>query len=155
VLIAGPLAHLGRSSQIRSCRCLGSVWAPDPSTIDIATDRRNRYSNLTTNESSYQRPQPRRCERAVFHLGFSGLRSNTRTPAHGSVLFRCGDVHLPSEAELTCIQYALILLPGLIAGRLCDLGYFKRTLFISRSVTRGFVPQNHLTPNSKLVSFYS
>lgn len=37
---------------------------------DVMTNRRNRYSNLTTNESSYQRPQPRRCEWAVLHLGF-------------------------------------------------------------------------------------
>lgn len=34
-------------------------------------------------------------------------------------------------AWIGSIQYALVFLPGLIAGRLCDLGYFKRTLFIS------------------------
>ena len=39
----------------------------------------------------------------------------------------------PRDTELTRTQYALVFLPGLIAGRLCDLGYFKRTLFISRS----------------------
>jgi len=45
-----------------------------------------------------------------------------------------GDLHFPRDTELTWIQYALIFFPGLIAGRLCDIGYFKRTLFISRSV---------------------
>lgn len=34
-------------------------------------------------------------------------------------------------AWIGSVQYALMFLPGLIAGRLCDLGYFKRTLFIS------------------------
>lgn len=34
-------------------------------------------------------------------------------------------------AWIGSIQYALVFFPGLIAGRLCDLGYFKRTLFIS------------------------
>jgi len=50
---------------------------------------------------------------------------------------------------LTRTQYALILLPGFIAGRLFDLGYFKRTMFISRSV---IVLHNeyHLTTNSRL-----
>ncbi|KAF9643781.1 MFS general substrate transporter [Thelephora ganbajun] len=33
-------------------------------------------------------------------------------------------------AWIGSIQYALVFLPGLITGRLCDLGYFKRTLFI-------------------------
>ena len=40
---------------------------------------------------------------------------------------------LPHDTGLTCMQYALVLLPGLITGRLCDLGYFKRTMLISRS----------------------
>ena len=40
-----------------------------------------------------------------------------------------------------CTQYALILLPGLVAGRLSDLGYFKWTMFISRSATGFCFPQ--------------
>ena len=40
-----------------------------------------------------------------------------------------------------CTQYSLVLLPGLIAGRLSDLGYFKRTAFISRSATGFCFPQ--------------
>ena len=64
-----------------------------------------------------------------------GPRTDARAPVRGSGPFRYGD---PSshDAELTCIQYAMIFVPGLIVGRLCDLGYFKRTLFISRSVAR-------------------
>ncbi|KAF9783217.1 MFS general substrate transporter [Thelephora terrestris] len=34
-------------------------------------------------------------------------------------------------AWIGSIQYALVFFPGLIAGRLFDLGYFKRTMFIS------------------------
>ncbi|KAF9646429.1 MFS general substrate transporter [Thelephora ganbajun] len=34
-------------------------------------------------------------------------------------------------AWIGSVQYALVFLPGLLAGRLCDLGYFKQTLFIS------------------------
>jgi len=45
--------------------------------------------------------------------------------------------------ELTCTQYALVFLPGLIAGQLCDLGYFKRTLLISRSATASVPHEYH------------
>jgi hypothetical protein len=61
----------------------------------------------------------------------------------------------PRDPDLTRIQYAMIFVPGLIVGRLCDLGYFKRTLFISRSVTRDFISHNerHLTtPRNQYVS---
>jgi len=54
---------------------------------------------------------------------------------------------LPRATELTRTQYAFIFLPGFIAGRLCDLGYFKRTMFVSRSV---IVPHNDSSFDHKL-----
>jgi len=83
------------------------------------------------------------------------LPSNLRALVHGSVPFRY-ETTPPHDTELTCTQYALVFLPGLIAGRLCDLGYFKRTLFISRSVTRDFTQhsEHYLTTNSKLAVYF-
>ena len=56
--------------------------------------------------------------------------------------------HFPLVTELTRTQYALILLPGFIAGRLCDLGYFKQTMFVSRLVVAPH-KEYHLTMNSE------
>ena len=60
----------------------------------------------------------------------------TPASAHGSGPFRYKDLLVSScGTELTSIQYSLVFLPGLLAGRLCDLGCYKRTLLTSRSVT--------------------
>ncbi|KAF9781198.1 MFS general substrate transporter [Thelephora terrestris] len=48
---------------------------------------------------------------------------------YGRVLL--SDTKTSTIAWIGSVQYALIFLPGLLAGRLCDLGYYKRTLFIS------------------------
>ena|ERR1700753_1455923 len=52
--------------------------------------------------------------------------------------------HLPTGPGLTGTKYSLVLLPGLVAGHLSDLGYFKRTLFISRSVA-GFICNSNIS----------
>jgi hypothetical protein len=110
--------------------------------ILLQTDSHSRYPDLddVSAQSCYV-PSP---------------RIDARAPVRGSGPFRYGD---PTShgAELTCIQYAMIFVPGLIVGRLCDLGYFKRTLFISRSVTRGFISRNerHLIANPKPVCVWS
>lgn len=48
----------------------------------------------------------------------------------------------PRQTGLRFLQYSLIFLPGLFAGRLCDLGYYKRTLFISRLVIQDFITRH-------------
>ena len=42
------------------------------------------------------------------------------------------------------MQYALVYLPGIVVGRLCDLGYFNHTLCISRSAN--VIPPIELSP---------
>jgi len=36
--------------------------------VGVTAHPRNRYSNLTTNAFSYQRPQPRICQSRSFHI---------------------------------------------------------------------------------------
>jgi len=51
---------------------LANSWGVRASQIfllaDVAAHPRNRYSNFTTNELSYQRPRPQQCRSTILHI---------------------------------------------------------------------------------------